>query len=246
MDSYRLSERLKKVAEWIERGNVVADIGTDHGYLPIYIVKQNISDKVIAMDVRKGPLNKAYENVQASGTDGCIDIRLSDGLARLNKNEASTITICGMGGPLIQSILEKGKDKYNQNTQLIVSPQSEIREFRKFLYTNGFEIKRQTMLKEDRQFYLIIDCRKTAHQNTNSCEWGNDVIFKEISLRYGKSLLEERNKCLYDYLKKEQKIAENVYNTVSKLKTDDNAVLHRINQLKFDMECIEQALTYYK
>ena len=102
------------------------------------------------------------------------------------------------------------------------------------------------MLKEDRQFYLIIDCRKTAHQNTNSCEWGNNAIFKEISLRYGKSLLEERNKCLYDYLKKEQKIAENVYNTVSKLKTDDNAVLHRINQLKFDMECIEQALTYYK
>ena len=84
------------------------------------------------------------------------------------------------------------------------------------------------------------------HQNTNSCEWGNNAIFKEISLRYGKSPVGRKNKCLYDYLKKEQKIAENVYNTVSKLKTDDNAVLHRINQLKFDMECIEQALTYYK
>lgn len=243
MDSYRLSDRLKKVAEWIDTGNVVADIGTDHGYLPIYIIRQKISDKVIAMDIRKGPLKKACENVKASGADEKIELRLSDGLMQLKQNEASTITICGMGGPLIQSILEKGKDKYNQNTQLILSPQSEIREFRKFLQINGFEVKRQTMLKEDGQFYLIIDCRKTGKKcEKPACA---ENIQDEISLRYGKSLLEEKNECLLEYLKKEQRITQNVYDTVRALKTDDKAVALRVRQLEYDMECIEKALTYY-
>ena len=144
MEGYSLSKRLSCVADWIkDTGHrCVADIGTYHGYLPVYLAKNNIADRVIAMDVRKQPLNKAESNVRMYGVQDKVELRLSDGLDELKPLEADTITICGMGGRLIQSILTRGKDKYSENTQIIVSPQSEIKEFRQFLVLAGYRVIR--------------------------------------------------------------------------------------------------------
>ena len=141
MEELNLSDRLRLIAGLIKKGSKVADIGTDHGYLPIFLVKSGITDRVIAMDVRKGPLKKAEDNTRAFCVSDQIELRLSDGLAALEKGEADTVTISGMGGRLIQSILTNGMEKLDKSTRLIVSPQSELREFRIFLKEKGLVIK---------------------------------------------------------------------------------------------------------
>ena len=157
MNEFKLSKRLACVAGIINPGGVLADIGTDHGYLPVHVAKNNIASKVIAMDVRKKPLEKAAENIKLYGVSQKVELRLSDGLYKLAENEADTITICGMGGKLIQSILENGSSKISENTQLILSPQSEIREFRKYLSESGYETVKEYMISQHRHYNDIID-----------------------------------------------------------------------------------------
>ena len=132
----RISDRLRIVAHMCDKGAVVADIGTDHGYLPIYLVQEGIAPSAIAMDLRKGPLEKAKKHICDNCLEDRIQTRLSDGLEKLSKNEADIITICGMGGRLIADIVTKGKDIITQNTILVVSPQSEVGEFRHFLVSD--------------------------------------------------------------------------------------------------------------
>ena len=153
MEELNLSDRLRLIAGLIKKGSKVADIGTDHGYLPIFLVKSGITDRVIAMDVRKGPLKKAEDNTRAFCVSDQIELRLSDGLAALEKGEADTVTISGMGGRLIQSILTNGMEKLDKSTRLIVSPQSELREFRIFLKEKGFLVFRRTY--DDRRWSVL-------------------------------------------------------------------------------------------
>ena len=98
-----LSIRLKTVAEAVTKGNRVADVGTDHGYVPIYLVKNNLSPAGIAMDVNKGPLEKAQEHIREEKLGGKIATRLGNGLAPLEPGETDTVIIAGMGGDLIHA-----------------------------------------------------------------------------------------------------------------------------------------------
>ena len=243
MDNFKLSERLKKVAHLINKGNTIADIGTDHGYLPIYIIKQNISNHVIGMDLRKGPLQKAKDNIRLFNVNDKVELRLSDGLDKLESGEADTVTICGMGGKLIQSILTKGKDKLSCDTQLIVSPQSEIAEFREFLQKNGYLTVSEYMLKEEGQFYLIIECRINKNSDINENVF--DDMQRSTYYKYGRQLLEEKNECLHEYLLKEKQINESVYNKVISLEVNDG-VKKRLEQLQADRKCIKYALSFYE
>lgn len=250
MNVFKISERLQQVAALVTKGNVVADIGTDHAYLPIHIVKSGISNKVIAMDVRKGPLEKAQQNVRNYGVSDNISIRLSDGLAGLFPMEAETIIICGMGGRLIQSILENGRDKYDSHTQLILSPQSELREFRQYLYSFGYSVKKEAMLKEEGQFYFIFCCYRDEQTGFEDFFCRRDDVYKETVLRYGMGLLKEKNECLREYLGRERSLTEQVYSKVStaafKNKSIGEALKSRLCELEFDMKCIERALEFYK
>lgn len=274
MNVFKISERLQQVAALITKGNVVADIGTDHAYLPIHIVKSGISNKVIAMDVRKGPLEKAQQNVRCYGVSDNISIRLSDGLAELSPMEAGTITICGMGGRLIQSILENDKDKYDSHTQLILSPQSELREFRQYLYSFGYSVQKEVMLKEDGQFYFIFCCYKDGQIGFEDFFCHEDDLYKETVLRYGIGLLTEKNECLREYLVRERSLVQQVYSKINGLAVDNKTVCKdssvniivdgdssmninvgdysreaalksRLRELEVDMKCIERALKFY-
>ena len=283
MELVKLSKRLLTVANMVTKGSVVADIGTDHGYLPIYLVQNNISEHVIAMDVNKGPLNKAFYNIGQLHLENKIDIRLSDGLDNLKNNEANTVTICGMGGKLIAKILESGRSKISPNDELILSPQSEIQQFRKYLLQNDYSIVKEDMVLEDGKFYTIIkctlkdECRKSDSNESKTDKSKNDVskidesetdefktnesekvksIKKEsitknsdtvqsnAYLKYGKYLLEHKNDILKEYLLKEQKsylrIRENVDSCDSELAEG------RINEIDYELSCIEEGLKYYE
>jgi len=253
MEFVKLSKRLLTVANMVTKGNVVADIGTDHGYLPIYLVQNNISGHVIAMDVNKGPLNKASQNIRQLHLENKIDIRLSDGLDVLEKNEANTVTICGMGGKLIAKILESGRDKISQDNELILSPQSEIHLFREYLLQNEYRIVKEDMVIDDGKFYVIIKC--TLNSKTFPCEtvqfetveaeiFEANTVQYDAHLKYGKYLLEHKNDILKEFLLKERKsylkIRENVDNCNSEL------VEERIKEIDYELRCIEEGLNYYE
>lgn len=101
----QLSKRLQAVVNLITRGAKVADVGCDHAYISIYMVEKNLASKVIAMDVNRGPLERAKENIRCCHYDNQIETRLSDGLQELKPGEADTLLIAGMGGALMQRIL---------------------------------------------------------------------------------------------------------------------------------------------
>ena len=153
-----ISERLKCVASLVNKGARVADIGTDHAYLPIYLVQNGISNKVYACDVRKEPLRRAKLHIDEYGLSDKITTQLCDGLKGINKGDVDTVTICGMGAKLMKNILKAGIDKLGDNTQLVLSAQSELRDFRKYLLETGIDIKSEHMLLEDGKYYFIFDC----------------------------------------------------------------------------------------
>lgn len=231
----RISDRLRIVAHMCDKGAVVADIGTDHGYLPIYLVQEGIAPSAIAMDLRKGPLEKAKKHICDNCLEDRIQTRLSDGLEKLSKNEADIITICGMGGRLIADIVTKGKDVITQNTILVVSPQSEVGEFRHFLVSQGFEIEDEQMLKEDGKYYFIIKCRKSEESVCSE--------FSETQYQYGWKLLDSKDKTLYEYLIKEKETNEGISNSIKKDESNPTVKL-RLQQLSQKNNIIMKALSY--
>lgn len=172
-----ISERLKCVASLVNKGARVADIGTDHAYLPIYLVQNGISNKVYACDVRKEPLRRAKLHIDEYGLSDKITTQLCDGLKGINKGDVDTVTICGMGGKLMKNILKAGIDKLGDNTQLVLSAQSELRDFRKYLLETGIDIKSEHMLLEDGKYYFIFDCvyntQDEYHLNVTNIQQNN-------------------------------------------------------------------------
>ena len=116
----------------VTAGNVVCDVGCDHGFVPIYLVQQGISPRVLAMDLREGPLRAAREHVAVYGLESRIETRLSDGLHNYEKGEADTLVCAGMGGGLMMRILAKDREKTASFRELVLQPQSEIEKFRRF------------------------------------------------------------------------------------------------------------------
>jgi len=150
-----LSKRLTKVASFVTKGNRVADIGCDHGYVPIYLVRQGIAETAIAADVRKGPLSRAQEHIKEYGLENRIETRLSDGLEKIMPGEAQSIIMAGMGGLLMIRLLTLGKETAKRADELILSPQSDLDEFRRFMVKDGYSICRESMIKEEGKYYFI-------------------------------------------------------------------------------------------
>ena len=144
-----LSRRLQMLADMVTPGNSVADVGCDHAFLSIYLVQAGISPHVLAMDVRKGPLAAAREHIEGSGLNTYIKLRLSDGLDGLGEGEAETVLCAGMGGRLMERILKAGETKARAMKELILQPQSELKEFRAFLRQAGYRILAENGVYEE-------------------------------------------------------------------------------------------------
>ena len=155
-----LSNRMEAVVNMVSpQSFVIADIGCDHAYVSIALVERKLAQKVIAMDVRKGPLEIAKKNVTAYAMTDEIELRLSDGLDKILPGEADVIVIAGMGGLLIRDILERGKkilDVDGKRPELILQPQSDLAEVRIFLQENAYDIQQEKMLIEEGKYYTII------------------------------------------------------------------------------------------
>lgn len=157
MNAQKLSQRLAKVASFVPTGAVVADIGSDHAYLPCYLVHNGVASRAIAGEVVQGPYESAVRQVRTEGLSSKIEVRLADGLAAVKEEDnVDTITICGMGGPLIVSILMKNPEGLKHATRLILQPNIHAKVIREWALNNGWAIQDEAIIKEDGKIYEII------------------------------------------------------------------------------------------
>ena len=157
-----ITARLECIARYV-RGNVVADIGTDHAYVPLKLIRDGRANKVIASDIHEGPVNAALRTVNKYKMQDKIDVRLGAGLSTLEENEADVIIIAGMGGALICDIIRQNK-KIAENAQLILQPMNNQYELRKYLHENNFMIEKEDIATEGFKVYNLIVAKKGEQQ----------------------------------------------------------------------------------
>lgn len=155
-----ISKRLLCCASMVQPGSRVADIGTDHGYLGIYLLQSGAARHVIACDLRKDPLENARRNAKLFGVDGEMELRLSDGLEKIRPDEVDTVVMAGMGGDLIQKILSQCPWRKREGLQFILQPQSAGNVLRRWLCEDGFEIQREEPVQDGHFLYTVMDIRQ--------------------------------------------------------------------------------------
>lgn len=151
-----MTPRLLTAASFVREGAVVADVGTDHAYLPIYLVAAGTATYAVASDINEGPLARAEANVQRFGLTDRISTRLTPGLTGIEALSPNDILICGMGGELIASILEAAPFVRNSAIRLILQPMTSARELRLWLAQNGFVITEERFAAEKEKLYVVL------------------------------------------------------------------------------------------
>lgn len=201
----RLSKRMEAVAALVAAGAVLADVGTDHAYVPIALVKRGLVERAIAMDIGEGPMSRARANIETEGLAGQIETRLSDGLAELVPGEADSILIAGMGGELVMRILTEGADVCARAGELILQPQSDVPKVRGFLRLHGYRIDAEDLVFEDGKFYPMM--RAVHEAATYAAGESRRMLLED---RYGPLLLRKRHPLLPQYLERERRELERI------------------------------------
>ncbi len=201
-----LSKRLQCVADLVTPGSRMADVGTDHGYLPIWLVEAGVCPGAIAMDVGKGPLERAQVHIREHGLEEKIETRLGDGLEWLAPGEADTLVLAGMGGPLMQRILTQGEETARAARELILSPQSDLRAFRQFLYEAGYTVIEERMLREDGKYYTVM--RAVPGQDPEP--------WSPAEFGYGRHLLRQRPPVLREFLEKKRETCRKIQESLAR------------------------------
>ena len=251
--STKMSQRLITVAEMLRTEGKepleVADVGCDHGYVSIYLVQSGIAGKAIAMDVRKGPLSGAAFNIQEYGLIDSISTRLSDGLKELKKGEANSLIIAGMGGKLMERLIDEGNIKELGIKTAVFQPQSDIQEFREFIRKQGFIITDEKVVFEDGKYYFpmrvevssgslpetenVLD--KALETMIGSGEGSNEQMIR-ICNRYGECNLLKREPLLIPFLEHGKEVLESI------LKNLDDSHKERREMIKEELSDISFAL----
>lgn len=232
----QLSKRLLTAVGMITKGNIVADVGCDHAYTSIYLCKEKIASKVIAMDVNKGPLIGAKAHIEEAGLIDSISLRLSDGLEKLSKDEVDTVLLCGMGGLLMIKILSDYPEITKTVKEFVLQPQSEVAQVRHFLHNHGYEITKEHMLKEDGKFYVMMRAIPVEQVQ---------IYEDECHYLYGKLLIEEKNEVLKEFLQREYRLISEVWEALREQNTENALARKKTLQEEFEnirktMEWIER------
>lgn len=263
-----LSRRLQAVAAMVTASYTLADIGTDHAYIPIYLVEHQIVPQAVAMDINEGPLDRARAHVEEHGLTGQIALRLSDGMKELHPGEVQSAVIAGMGGALMIRILQDSKETVESLRECILQPQSEIAKVRAFLLQEGFLFIQEDMVEEDGKFYPMMkvvpgtaarqmedgflpeETVRRAENGSLLMEAAREQtreqkvdFWDEIELQYGKLLLERRHPVLRAFLEKEIAVKKQILRNLGEPMSERSQ--KRKAELLRELARSEKGMEYY-
>ncbi|MBS6397984.1 MAG: SAM-dependent methyltransferase [Clostridiales bacterium] len=215
----QLSKRMELLASKVTEGSRLADVGTDHGYIPIVLVQRKRIPSAIAMDVNKGPLERANAHIHTCGLDTYIETRLSDGLEKLKAEEADTVLIAGMGGGLTVRILKGGEHCLSTVKELILQPQSDIHLVREYLCRNHFRIVEEDMVLDEGKYYPMM---KAVH--------GEAEEMDAAALFYGDRKLQKSPAVLREYIGAELQKNRKIRDTLLENGQGESLRMHELEE----------------
>lgn len=173
-----MSKRLKRVADSVTAGARLADIGTDHGYVPIYLLEKGICPRAVASDVNSGPLERARGHIIEAGLEDKIALRKGSGLKPVDVSEVDTVVIAGMGGDLICQILSDSPEFMAAGKELVLQPQAEIFKVRRLLHERNYRIDQEWNLMDEGKYYVVILARpgEETYDHKGDYEYGRVLI----------------------------------------------------------------------
>ena len=236
----KISNRLMTAAALVTQGYTLADVGTDHGYIPIYLLQQKKIPAAIAMDINEGPLERAKEHIALYGLQAYIQTRLSDGVAALKPGEVEAVLIAGMGGGLVMHILKDGEKVCQSAKELILQPQSEIEHVREFLREKGYTILAEDMVYEDGKFYPMMKVQYQG-ENENAQKASEGLKLSDL---YGGLLLQNRHPVLKTFLEKEKLIYTGIKENLEK-QPESEKIRTRLAEVEDILHYNELALQFY-
>ncbi len=236
-----ISKRMECIISMVTPGYSVCDVGCDHAFISIALVKRRISPKALCMDINEGPLRGAKEHIDEEGLGELISVRLSDGLKKYVPGEADSLIIAGMGGPLLCDILSENINNTRDFKEMILSPQSEIADCRKYLYQNGFVIANENMVFDEGKFYVVMRVIKQEEVYGE----GKCPMLTEREAMFGPCLIRERNPVLADYLSRESEKTENVLCKLKKTEITDD-IKYRVGVLQAKKQMIDETLSFIR
>lgn len=252
----QLSKRLQALADMVPCGKRVADVGCDHAFLDIYLVQSKQARSALAMDVREGPLAAAAKHISDAGLNAIIETRLSDGLKELRAGEAEVLICAGMGGPLMQKILTDAPEKTESFQELILQPQSELKEFRVFLREKGYPVTEERIVFEDGKYYFPMRVlggrprRKAPEKNDGARVEGRSMETsakeREIYDHFGEFLIQRKDPLLLEYLFWRQRILEEIRDSLRTFGNEGERSLQRRREVEREAELVREAIALVK
>lgn|SRR5699024_5975080 len=227
MEKLQLSKRLKTVSQFVKKSEKVADIGSDHAYLPIYLIQHRLIPAAIAGEVVEGPFQNAKKKAKDYQLEDKISVRFGNGLHILNgEDEIGTVTICGMGGLLIANILNEGINKQilSKSTRLVLQPNNAEKDLRLFLQINQYEIIKEAIVEEHNKIYEVIVAEYKSEK----------IKYSEDELTFGPLLLKKKTSTFYKKWQAELNIHENILEQLRNTKNIKKieAIQEKIHQIK--------------
>ncbi|KGM97894.1 SAM-dependent methyltransferase [Clostridium novyi A str. 4552] len=224
-----ISLRLKTIVLLVDKCEKICDIGTDHAYLPIYLIKNGVCDSVIASDINKGPVEKAKSNIRREGLSDKITCRLGGGLATIKPNEVNGAIIAGMGGNLIRDIIEESKDVFKSIDYCILQPVQNPDVLRKYIYESGYDVLDEELCFDEGKYYEIIKVKF----NNNPKKLDN--IYYEI----GEKLIDKKHPLVKEYIN----FKIDKYENIMKFINDDTELAKKRKiELKQNIKKLEELL----
>lgn len=247
-----LSARMEALTRMVSKGSRVCDVGCDHGWVSIYLVQRGISPHVLAMDVRQGPLSRAQEHVRQQGLEAYIETRLSDGVTAMETGEADAMICAGMGGRLMQRILEDGREKLATMREVILQPQSELPAFRAYLRQSGYVTVAEDMVCEEGKFYpmmKVVPKRQRSYEAEKvelpKPDGAGGADEQALQYRFGELLLRQRHPVLKQYLLITEEKNNRILGQLKGHAADGTRAAKRIAEIREEQRLISLALALF-
>lgn len=225
MQTVKLDPRLSSVAALVRQGSRVADIGTDHAYLPVFLLQTGVSPSAVAADLRKMPLENAKKTVETYSLEGKITTVLSDGLDSIDPESCDDIVIAGMGGLLITGLISRTLWLKDSRFRLVLQPMSHAEDLRRFLFENGFEIVEECCSQDGRHSYCAM-----------AAEYKGEAFAFSPALPYIGKLTENRDEITAIYLKKQLLRLEKRCTALKNAAADNSVEVERLSEIIEDFK----------